>query len=48
MIDNDHVIKLDDLKIMIVGIINVISTSKIKNIIVIRKNRIEKGNRDDE
>lgn len=48
IIDNDHVNKLDDFKIIIVGIISVISTSKIKNKIVIRKNRMEKGKREDE
>lgn len=48
IIDNDHVNKLDDFKIKIVGIISVISTSKIKNKIVIRKNRMEKGKREDE
>jgi hypothetical protein len=32
---------------MIIGIINAISTSKIKKIIAIKKNRIEKGYRDE-
>ena len=32
---------------MIIGKINAISTSKIKKIIVIKKNRIEKGMRED-
>jgi hypothetical protein len=35
------------LKIIIIGKINAISTSKIKKIIVIKKNRIEKGNREE-
>lgn len=32
---------------IIIGKINVISTSKIKKIIAIKKNRIEKGNREE-
>lgn len=38
---------LDSLKIKIIGKIKVISTSKIKKIIVIKKNWIEKGIRDE-
>jgi hypothetical protein len=38
---------LEYLKIIIIGRIRAISTSKIRKIIVIRKNRIEKGNRDE-
>lgn len=38
---------LQDLKIKIIGKINAISTSKIKKIIVIKKNRIEKGIREE-
>lgn len=34
-------------KVKIMGIIRTISTSKIKKIIVIKKNRIEKGNREE-
>lgn len=43
---------IDQIKILeifnriIIGKINTISTSKIKKIIVIKKNRIDKGNRD--
>lgn len=44
----ESVIILVNLKIIIVGIINVISTSKIRNKIVIKKNRIENGSREDE
>lgn len=44
---NDHHNKLDTLKIIIIGKIKAISTSKIKKIIVIKKNRIEKGNREE-
>jgi hypothetical protein len=43
----DHHIKLEVLKIIIIGKIRAISTSKIKKIIVIKKNRIEKGRRDE-
>lgn len=35
------------LKIIIIGRIRAISTSKIRKIIVIKKNRIEKGNREE-
>lgn len=42
-----HHIKLEILKIIIIGKIKAISTSKIKKIIVIRKNRIEKGRREE-
>jgi hypothetical protein len=42
-----HHHKLEILKIIIIGKISAISTSKIKKIIVIRKNRIEKGNREE-
>ena len=38
---------LDILIIIIIGRIRAISTSKIKKIIVIKKNRIEKGRRDE-
>lgn len=40
--------KLENLIIKIIGRINAISTSKIKKIIVIKKNRSEKGIRDDD
>jgi hypothetical protein len=43
----DHQNKLENLKIIIIGKIKAISTSKIKKIIVIKKNRIEKGNREE-
>lgn len=39
---------LDEKNVLIMGINRAISTSKIKKIIVIRKNRKEKGIRDDE
>jgi hypothetical protein len=42
-----HHHKLEILKIIIIGKIKAISTSKIKKIIVIKKNRIEKGNREE-
>lgn len=38
---------LEVLKVKIIGRIRAISTSKIKKIIVIKKNRIEKGIRDE-
>ena len=38
----------EQLIVKIIGIINAISTSKIKKIIVIRKNRIEKGIREED
>lgn len=38
---------LQDFNVKIIGKINAISTSKIKKIIAIKKNRIEKGNRDE-
>lgn len=41
-------IKLEYFKIIIVGKIKAISTSKIKKIIVIKKNRKEKGKREDD
>jgi len=44
---NDHHIKFDVLMIIIIGKINAISTSKIKKIIVIKKNRIENGIREE-
>lgn len=44
---NDHQTMLDTLKIIIIGRIKAISTSKIKKIIVIKKNRIEKGRREE-
>lgn len=40
---NNHIIIFDIFIEKIIGIINAISISKIKKIIVIRKNRIEKG-----
>jgi hypothetical protein len=43
----DHHHKLEILIIMIIGKIKAISTSKIKKIIVIKKNRIEKGIREE-
>jgi len=42
-----HVSKLDIFIIGIIGSIKTISTSKIKKIIVIKKNRKENGNRED-
>ncbi len=41
-------IKLENLIIKIIGRIKAISTSKIKKIIVIRKNRSENGSREDD
>lgn len=40
-----HHTKFETFKIIIVGKISAISTSKIKKIIAIKKNRIEKGSR---
>lgn len=40
-------IKFEKFMIIIIGKINAISTSKIRKIIVIKKNRIEKGIRDE-
>ena len=40
-------IKFDNFKVIIIGKINAISTSKIKKIMAIRKNRIENGIRDE-
>jgi hypothetical protein len=42
-----HHIIFETFKIIIIGKIKAISTSKIKKIIVIKKNRIEKGKRDE-
>jgi len=42
-----HVIKLLIFKVLIIGNISAISTSKIKKIIAIKKNRKEKGIRDE-
>lgn len=42
-----HVKILETLKIKIIGRIKAISTSKIKKIIIIKKKRIEKGNREE-
>lgn len=42
-----HWVKLEEFTVGIIGRIRAISTSKIKKIIAIRKNRSEKGNRDD-
>lgn len=39
---------LDNFNVIIMGRIKAISTSKIKKMIAIKKNRIEKGRRDDE
>jgi len=39
---------LEKLKIIIIGRINAISTSKIKKIIAIKKNRKEKGSREED
>ena len=39
--------KFDAFKVKIIGKISAISTSKIKKIIAIRKNRIEKGSREE-
>lgn len=44
---NDQTIKFEYLRIIIIGKIKAISTSKIKKIIAIKKNRSEKGIRDD-
>lgn len=43
-----HIIKLENLIIKIIGRIKAISTSKIRKIIVIKKNRKEKGRREDD
>ena len=43
----DHHIIFEILKITIIGKIKAISTSKIKKIIAIKKNRIEKGKREE-
>lgn len=43
-----HIIKFENFKIKIIGKINAISTSKIKKIIVIKKNFKENGNREDD
>lgn len=43
----DQIIILENLIIIIIGKINAISTSKIKKIIAIIKNRIEKGRREE-
>lgn len=43
-----QIIKLEELMIIIIGKIKAISTSKIKKIIVIKKNCKEKGRRDEE
>lgn len=43
-----QIIKFENLKIIIIGKIKAISTSKIKKIIVIKKNRREKGKREDD
>lgn len=42
-----HIIILEYLKIKIIGKIKAISTSKIRKIIAIKKNRIEKGKREE-
>jgi len=39
--------KLEYLKVTIIGRIRAISTSKIKKIMAIKKNRIEKGDREE-
>lgn len=44
----DHIIKFENLIVKIIGKISAISTSKIKKIIVIKKNRNEKGKREDD
>lgn len=44
----DQIIKFEIFIIKIIGRIKAISTSKIKKIIVIKKNRREKGNRDED
>lgn len=43
---NDQIIKFEDLIIKIIGRIRAISTSKIKKIIAIKKNRRENGRRE--
>lgn len=43
-----HIITFEILIIKIIGKINAISTSKIRKIIVIKKNRNEKGSREDD
>lgn len=42
-----QIIKLEKFRVMIIGRIRAISTSKIKKIIAIKKNRIEKGEREE-
>lgn len=42
-----QITKFEDFKVKIMGRIKAISTSKIKKMIAIRKNRIEKGSRDE-
>lgn len=42
-----QIIKLETFKVRIIGRIKAISTSKIKKIIAIKKNRIEKGRREE-
>lgn len=44
---NIQICKFDEVKVKIIGKIKAISTSKIRKIIAIRKNRIEKGNREE-
>lgn len=44
----DQLIKFDIKKVLIIGINNAISMSKIKKIIVIKKNRNENGIREEE
>lgn len=43
----NQIIKLEYFNVKIIGRIKAISTSKIKKIIAIKKNRIEKGRRDE-
>lgn len=42
-----QIFKFEEFIVIIIGRINAISTSKIRKIIAIKKNRIEKGNRED-
>jgi len=47
IVDKVQIIKLDEYIIGIIGKRSTISTSKIKKIIVIKKNRKENGNREE-
>lgn len=47
MLVDSQIFKFEKLIVKIIGKINAISTSKIRKIIAIKKNRIEKGIRDE-